>query len=109
MTKTDFLNGNLVSTPNNLPEVMDKISIRFELLKEALGTKDRMDVEDLKVKETLMISVNTTVTVGVVEKIKGDTVDLNLTIPIVALKGDNFGLARNYNNHWRLIGWGELI
>jgi len=27
----------------------------------------------------------------------------------VVLKGDNLGLARNINGHWRLIGWGEIV
>jgi translation initiation factor 2 gamma subunit (eIF-2gamma) len=27
----------------------------------------------------------------------------------VAFKGDNIGIARNIEGHWRLIGWGEII
>ena len=37
-----------------------------------------------------------------------DTIELNLTIPIIALKDDNIGIARNLNGHWRLIGWGQI-
>ena len=66
-------------------------------------------VEPLKTKEMLMLSINTTITVGTVEKIKNSEIELNLNIPIVALKGDNVGIARNINSHWRLIGWGEVI
>ncbi|MBU1129131.1 MAG: translation initiation factor IF-2 subunit gamma, partial [Nanoarchaeota archaeon] len=47
--------------------------------------------------------------VGKVTKISDKEIELNLTIPIVALKHDNVGIARNFNNHWRLIGWGEVI
>jgi len=32
-----------------------------------------------------------------------------LNIPIIALKGDNVGVARNINGHWRLIGFGEIV
>ena len=56
----------------------------------------------------LMLSINTTITVGIVEKIKGNEIDLSLNIPVIALKGDNLGIARNLNGHWRLIGWGEI-
>jgi len=56
-----------------------------------------------------MLSANTTITVGTVEKIKDDEVELNLNIPIIALKGDSVGVARNIGNHWRLIGWGEIL
>ena len=35
--------------------------------------------------------------------------ELDLNIPVVALKNDNIGIARNINKHWRLIGFGEII
>ena len=56
-----------------------------------------------------MLSINTTITVGIVEKISGNEIDLSLNIPVVALKGDKAGIARNIDGHWRLIGWGEII
>jgi len=56
-----------------------------------------------------MLSVNTTITLGIVEKITKDTIEVSLNIPIIALKGDNAGIARNIGNHWRLIGFGEII
>jgi translation initiation factor 2 gamma subunit (eIF-2gamma) len=56
-----------------------------------------------------MISINTTTSVGRVQKIKGDEIDFSLKIPIVPIKGDSVGLARNINNHWRLIGFGEIL
>jgi translation initiation factor 2 gamma subunit (eIF-2gamma) len=56
-----------------------------------------------------MLSVNTTITVGRVEKIKGDEIELTLKIPIVAITGDKVGIARNISGHWRLIGWGEIV
>ena len=56
-----------------------------------------------------MMSVNTTITVGTVEKIKDDEIEVSLNIPIVALKGNNVGLARNFKGHWRLIGFGEIL
>ena len=33
----------------------------------------------------------------------------NLNIPVVAIKGDKAGIARNIESHWRLIGYGEII
>ena len=55
-----------------------------------------------------MLNVNTTITVGTAVSIKGDEIELNLNIPIVALKDDNLGIARNIEGHWRLIGWGTI-
>jgi len=109
MTKTDSLTGSVVSTIGKLPEITSKVKIKVELFKEVLGEEQKEKVTNLKTKEMLMLSVNTTITVGTVEKISDDLIEMNLNIPIVALKGDNVGVARNINGHWRLIGFGEIV
>jgi translation initiation factor 2 subunit 3 len=109
LTKADSLNGCVVSLKGNLPEITHKLSIKTKLFEEVLGMEQHQKVEPIKTKEVLMLSVNTTITVGIVEKISKDTIELSLSIPIIALKGDNAGIARNINNHWRLIGFGEII
>ncbi len=106
--KTDALSGCVAST-FGLPEISFAIKMHFSLFKEILGSQQQMKVEPLKTNETLMLSVNTSVTVGIVKTIRGQEVELNLKIPIVPFKGENVALARNVNNHWRLIGHGEII
>ena len=49
------------------------------------------------------------ITVGKIEKVKGGEVELSLKIPVVPIKGDSVGIARNVNGHWRLIGYGEIL
>jgi len=63
-----------------------------------------------------MLSANTTITVGTVEKVtdtlKGTSneIEISLNIPIIALEGDNVGIARNIDKHWRLIGfWRNFV
>jgi len=109
LTKTDSLTGCLASLKNKLPEISHNLKIKSNLFKEVLGTAEHQEVEPLKTKEMLMLSANTTITVGTVEKISGDNLELSLNIPVVALKGDNVGIARNINSHWRLIGFGEIL
>lgn len=111
MTKTDTLNGCIVSLKGKLPEITSKLKIKSNLFKEAIGTEQSQKVEAIKTKEMLMLNVNTTTTVGVVEKLDNKTqeIELLLNIPIIALKGDNVGIARNIENHWRLIGFGKII
>lgn len=116
LTKTDSLIGCVASTiekgKGNLPEITYRIKIKAELFDEILGIKGHKEVKPLKTKEFLMLSVNTTITVGTIETIKetgsGIEVEIALNIPIVALKGDKIGIARNIDKHWRLIGWGEI-
>ena len=109
LTKTDSLTGCLVSTENSLPEITHQVKIKTELFKEVLGMVDKKEVEPIKTKEMLMLSVNTTITVGIVEKVNKEEIELSLNIPIITLKGNNVGIARNIKNHWRLIGFGEIL
>ena len=111
LTKTDSLTGCLVSEKNNLPEITYKLKLKSKLFEEILGTLEHQKTEPIKINEMLMLSVNTTITVGVVEKIdkEGKEIELSLKIPIVVITGDNVGIARNFQGHWRLIGWGEII
>lgn len=109
LTKTDSLIGCVVSKKDTLPEIEYKIKLKSELFEKIVGTSEHQKVEPLKVGEILMLSVNTTITVGKIEKIKGNELEITLKIPIVPIKGDNTGIARNVKGHWRLIGWGEII
>ncbi|MFZ1971172.1 MAG: translation initiation factor IF-2 subunit gamma [Candidatus Nanoarchaeia archaeon] len=108
LTKADALTGCLVSKKGFLPDITYNIKINYSLFKEVLGIAENQKIEPIKTKEMLMLSTNTTITVGIVEKIKGNEIEFSLNIPIIALKGSNVGLARNFNGHWRLIGWGEI-
>jgi len=109
LTKADSLTGCVVSLKGSLPEIRYKIRIESKLFEEVFGLGIKKTVDPLKTKELLMLSINTTITVGVIEKISRNEVELSLNIPIVALKGDNVAIARNIQGHWRLIGWGEII
>ena len=109
ITKADSLSGCIASIPNELPEITSNIKISYKLFKEVLGIEEHKEVEDIKTNELLMLAVNTTITVGQVLSAQKDSLELALKIPIVPLKGENIGIARNFNSHWRLIGFGEII
>ncbi len=109
LTKTDSLIGCVVSKKDKLPEIEYKIKLKSELFENIAGTSEHEKVDPIKVGEVLMLSVNTTITVGKVEKVKDSELEITLKIPIVPIKGENTGIARNINGHWRLIGWGEIL
>ncbi len=106
--KTDRLSGEIVSFPKELPEPVFSINISYKLFNEMFGVQ-QAKVEPLKVSETVMLSVNTSVTIGIIKRIKDNRAELSLKMPIVPFKGENIALARNINNHWRLIGHGEIV
>ncbi|VVB80500.1 Translation initiation factor 2 subunit gamma [uncultured archaeon] len=109
LTKADALSGCIASTSGALPEITSEIKLKFNLFKEVLGTETNDKVAELKTMEMLMLSINTSTTVGTVKKVKGNEAELSLKIPIVPLKGDSIGLARNIGGHWRLIGMAEIV
>jgi translation initiation factor 2 subunit 3 len=107
--KNDSLAGCVVSHSGKLPEQIMQIGIKYKLFPEVYGVGGEMKVEPIKASEMLMLSVNTTMSAGIVKHIKKDVLDMSLKIPIIPFKGDNVGIARNINNHWRLIGYGEIV
>ncbi len=104
--KSDALSGCVASIENNLPEITNKITIKHHVFKEQIGG---VPIPALKPGETLMLSINTSVTVGNIIRLNKDDAEISLKIPIVPFKGDKVGIARNINNHWRLIGHGEIL
>ena len=109
LTKADSLTGCVVSLKGRLPEIQHGVKLKTRLFDEVFGLRDRKKVEPLKTKELMMLSINTTITVGVVERISKNETEFSLNIPIVAMKGDSAGIARNIEGHWRLVGLGEVL
>ena len=103
--KADILSGCVVSLQGKLPEITNKITIKYQLFKEFLGG---IQIPPLKPSETIMLSINTSVTVGVISKLLKEEAEIHLKIPVVPFKDNKVGIARNVNNHWRLIGHGEI-
>ena len=108
LTKADSLSGAVISTKNNLPEIIDKIKIDYKLFKKMQQDSKIEEIQDLKISEMLMLSANTSITVGKIIKKNNNDIELELKIPIVPLKNEPIGIARNINGHWRLIGYGNL-
>lgn len=107
--KSDVLTGNVASLSGKLPEMTTSLKVKYNLFPEVFGVGGHVKAEQLKPSEMLMLSVNTSMTVGLVKHIRKDMIELSLKIPLVPFKGDNVGIARNINNHWRLIGYGEIL
>ena len=107
--KSDSLSGCVASQIGKLPETTLQLNIRYQLFPEVYGAGGHVKVDPIKASELLMLSVNTTMSSGIVKHIKKDILEFSLKIPVVPFKGDNVGIARNINGHWRLIGYGEIV
>jgi translation initiation factor 2 subunit 3 len=111
LTKADSLSGCVASTTGNLPEITEKLKIEYSLFNQVLETEKKIQVEPLKMDEIILLSLNTSITVGQITKIwkEKNQAELALKIPVVPLKGSHIGIAKNVEGHWRLVGSGEII
>ena len=111
LTKSDTLSGCIASLENNLPEITNRIKVKYNLFPEVYGIGENTKTEPLKPSELIMLSVNTSITVGQIAKLDKNKseIELVLRIPVVPIKHSNLGIARNINSHWRLIGFGEIL
>ena len=82
LTKADALSGGVASTEGNLPEITENITMKYTLFNEIFGTGKHEPVQGLKPNEMLMLSLNTSITVGQITKTGKDVVELKLKIPI---------------------------
>ena len=107
-TKSDSLLGNVIGKPESLPPVWEKLRIETELLDRVVGTKNIQDVEELKTKEPLVITVGTRTSVGVPITVKDNIVEMKLSIPVCAPVGQRIALSRQVDGKWHLIGYGII-
>jgi translation initiation factor 2 subunit 3 len=105
LTKSDSLSGNVLGTVGSVPEPVKEVDCKLHLIERSLIDSD----VNIMPNEPLMLSIGTTVTVGVVQKIKGDDLSMSLKIPIVADKGDRLAISKRIDMKWRLVGYCEIV
>ena len=108
LTKSDGLSGNVLGLPDKLPPVLSEVLLSLNLLERVVGSKEELKVEQIKTNETLMLTVGTTRTVGLVTSAREKEIEIKLKIPICAQKGDRIAISRQVLGRWRLIGYGII-
>jgi translation initiation factor 2 subunit 3 len=108
VVKSDKLVGSVVGYPGKLPKVLNELKLTTNLLERVVGAKDKLVVEPIKLKEILMLNVNSAATVGIVKDISKGKVVLTLRRPVCAQIGSRVTIARNLGQRWRLIGYGSI-
>lgn len=109
ISKADGLSGMVLGKSDSLPPVIDALTLQPHLLKRVVGTKEELEVENIKTNELLMLNVGTTTTVGTVSSATDKGIDVKLKLPVCAEKGARVAISRRIGARWRLIGYGILI
>jgi len=109
LVKSDSLTGNVAGIPKKLPPVHYDLNLKPHLLEKVVGTKDEIRVEPLKLNESLLLNVNSSSTVGIVDEVKKDRTHVKLKIPVCASNEDRITISRILGGRFRLIGYAEII
>lgn len=108
VTKSDTFAGAIVGEKGKMPPVWYNLELDVHLLERVVGTTDKLVVEPIKTSEILMLNVNASATVGVVQGFGKKTVKCSLKRPVCAEKGARVTISRRFGNRWRLIGFGMI-
>ncbi|MHA2473995.1 MAG: translation initiation factor IF-2 subunit gamma, partial [Promethearchaeota archaeon] len=109
LTKGDHLIGHLVGRPGTLPEILNEVELKVNLLDKVIGSEVQMKVQPLKHGEKLLLVVGTEKTGGTVTKLLKNSVIIKLNPPICPPEDFIYAISRIINRRYRLIGYGESM
>lgn len=116
--------GQVLGRRAAMPDVFQELEVQYKKLGRVLGAVPALGEEGEKVSaraaavgklgkgEPLMVTIGTTsCKATVIERSKREGVKLvrlRLAAPVCTVVGEKVALSRSIENHWRLIGCGEL-
>ena len=106
--KSDQLTGSVLGLKEKLPPVWYTLTLKPYLLKRVVGTKEELNVNPIKKLEPLMLNINSSLTVGIVDDLRKNLIHVNLKLPVCAYKEDRMTISRRFGDRWRLIGYAEI-
>ncbi len=112
LTKADGLIGNVAGKPGSLPEMHNTLDLDITLLERVVGIKKKSEellkTERVKEKETLMLNVGISMTVGVVTSASknNNSISIALKRPVCTDIEHRVAMSRQITGKWRLIGFG---
>ena len=109
VVKSDQLTGSIVGMPGKLPNVWNELLLDVHLLLRVVGTKEELNVEPVKMGESLMLNVNSAATVGIVIELRKNKIKCRLKLPVCADAGSRVTISRRIGNRFRLIGYAEIV
>jgi translation initiation factor 2 subunit 3 len=102
LTKSDALVGSVIGKPGEVPEPVDILNVKYQMLK-------RTDVEiaPLREGEPVVVNIHTATGVGMIAKLAKGVATIRLKKPVVSEKGMTIALSKRVGQRWRLAAWGE--
>ena len=108
LTKADALTGRVLGLPGKIPMATSSLRIDAHLLKRVVGSEEEQKVDPIRTKESLMLTVGTANTVGIVNSLRDSVAEIQLKYPVAAYDKERVAIGRRIMNRWRLVGYGEV-
>ncbi len=104
LTKSDALVGSVVGRKGQVPDPLDTVSVKYNML-------DRADLQNMPLREgePVVVNVHTATGVGVVAKLAKGVATIKLKKPTVVYKDMHVALSRRVGQRWRLSAWGRVV
>lgn len=108
LSKSDSLAGRVAGYPGELPPIKDDFLMEVSLFDKVVGMEKEIDVENIKTREPLMLTVGSSTTVGVVTSARGNEAEVRLKRSVCADEGERIAISRRIKGKWHLIGHGVI-
>lgn len=109
ITKSDSLVGHVAGIPGDLPPIQEDFIMDTTLFDKVVGMEKEIEVEPIKTREPLMLTVGSATTVGVVTSAREDEAAVKLKRAVCANPGQRIAISRRIKGKWHLIGYGKII
>jgi translation initiation factor 2 subunit 3 len=100
--KNDALAGCVAAPIGTLPAPATSVQLSYTLFPSANG----QTIEPLKASEMVLLSIGTSMAVGVIKRLTAASAEITLKIPTIVFSKDNVAISRQVAGHWRLVGYG---
>jgi len=104
LTKADSFVGSVIGRKGEVPEPVDSVSVKYQLL-------ERSDVQNMPLREgePVVVNVHTWTGVGVLAKLAKGIATIKLKKPTVVYPHMHVALSRRVGQRWRLSAWGTIV
>ncbi|MFH0885386.1 MAG: translation initiation factor IF-2 subunit gamma [Candidatus Micrarchaeota archaeon] len=104
LTKSDAFVGSVVGRKGEVPEPVDTLNVKYNLL-------ERADMQNMPLREAepVVVNIHTSTGVGVVAKLAKGIATIKLKKPTVVHKDMHVALSRKVGQRWRLSAWGKVV
>lgn len=112
LAKNDGLVGQVVGLEGAMPDVFEKVEVKYRLFHRVMGTNDGESMAGFTTREKVLLHVGGNSAVGLVAAVqkKARLISIHLTgMPICARAEQRVAISRHAGkDHWRLVGFGRL-